>query len=113
MGSKTAVRIIHCDRVGCSEPATQQVGFRVWAFGTPRLRNNSLSGLTGLVVCDAHRGVATVKDILTGAAKERIAIAVAKMGKALPDFSSAIIECLPIEGKPIDPKDFARGLHEQ
>lgn len=100
-----------CDRCGCANAASHQVGFKVWAYGTNRRGDdNCLRALVGLAVCDEHRADVRIDDILTHGAKEHIAAGVARMGKALPDFASAELEWLPVlDGEMTDPAAFARG----
>lgn len=91
-----------CMCEGCGADAVWQVGFKIWPVGHPRRRDNCLSALASICLCDAHKGAARLADFLTPGGRELIANQLLRMGRAMPDFASAELEFRPIVDAPVD-----------
>lgn len=80
---------VKCNREGCENTATAQVGFKVWAQGYPK-SSTPLTGLLGLAVCDEHQDI----DPKTFFVPESIALInnqLLLMGRLPADFTRAEI----------------------
>jgi len=100
-----------CDWGGCGREGKWQIGLRMWSIAAPRslrTERNALKMLVSVCICDECKPRVKVEDFLLPEGKERIAGALAKTGRAAPDFSSAEIAFEEIVGAPVDPVAVAR-----
>lgn len=94
-----------CDWGGCGRPGKFQIGLKLWALLTPgaaRNDRNALKMLTSVCVCEECAPKVKPSDFLLQEGRVRIAAALAKIGKAFPDFDAAEIALEEIIDKPID-----------
>lgn len=90
----------------CVGEATGQVEIRLWALGMPMyLRNsdNCIKMLSGVVVCNECQKKIKPADMLLPEGKERIASALMRVGRAVPDFENAKLHFIEIIDEPLDP----------
>lgn len=94
--------VARCTHKGCQQLARWRVGWRAYAAGYPREACNSIVGVLSLVVCDEHRAGLDIKELLPPEGRERIASAIAAMGRVPLDFDTAEFCCVDL----LDPFDF-------
>lgn len=97
----------HCQRQGCSAPATCAIALNVPAQGWAIDLHQPLKAIVGLVVCDDHFAATKAEDF-TALPQWRAIIqqALAGAGRAPPDFDRAFLSKVPLD----DPRylSFAR-----
>lgn len=96
-----------CSWGECGRDARWQVGFKIWALGRPKTAQNCLRMLSSVTVCDECRPKLKVEDFLLPEGRERIGSALLSLGKAIPDFNSAVLDLQEIIDEPVDVIDFA------
>lgn len=99
--------ICQCGVPGCPKDARWQIAFRIWKVReTLRTTATCVEGMCGICVCDEH----TISDpdkFFTPLAKERIAVAFLQRGRGMPDFSTAEIIHIDMNGEPLSPEEAA------
>ncbi len=94
-----------CDRTDCKNEAEYQVGMRIWSLATDPKKytsKNCLSALTSICVCQECQPEVKVEDFLGVDKRSEIAATIARMGRGLPNFSSAQLHFEPIIDEPQD-----------
>src|SRR5260221_394153 len=89
---------VKCARDACACDARWQLGFRLWAKGRPRIPAEALTGLFSIGVCDTHRLSTVIGDLLSEDGKAAIAQSLKALGRAAPDFASALPTFTAIKG---------------
>lgn len=103
--------IRRCDRLGCGLPAKWQIALRIWGIGhseKPKSPDSTL--LTGMCVCNQHKPMTRVVDLLDDGGKANVTKALHGQGfSVLPDFPKTEIEWVKLEKpKQINPNSWAR-----
>lgn len=84
----------------------------IWALATQperRTRKNCARVLTGLIVCDEHRGLVTPQDFFSiPESRARVMTAFQRAGAAMPDLSSAKVDLEEIVGEPTKISDLIK-----
>lgn len=112
MDKKTASTIRYCDRQDCGARATSQVALRFWALGeSARLWTNCANLLVNVCVCAAHAKDLAPADFLSPVVKEKAGSAIIAAGHRVPDFSTAELNLLPIDGAPLTAEEFISQRH--
>lgn len=86
-----------CSTKGCETDATMFPVIKMWAKGLPKKRENCLTLIVDLPVCDSCCGSMDVADMLTDDAYRKITGKIITMGKMPPDRERAELAFNPIE----------------
>lgn len=77
-----------CNKIGCRNDASSQVGFRAWAQGFSK-ETTPIDSYLSLAVCDVHKKEITVDDITTPQGRTLLNNRLTAIGKCALDFSTA------------------------
>lgn len=87
-----------CMRVGCTAPARYGLKLGVPAMGVPIHSAPPLEVIVGVRLCAAHTDEATAADYLVPKLRKACTQATVARGMGLPDFDSAMLLPLPLDG---------------